>query len=83
MITDAALILSLTWLVYTASPKARSRAHCCGNRAPCASYTCDMCWDIVLVLFWALMLAGLAGGLAVYDRLVQVKPFKGDSDSPA
>jgi hypothetical protein len=30
-------------------------------------YTCDMTWDILLVFFWALMLAAVAGGLAVFD----------------
>lgn len=65
----AALALSLTWLVYTASPRARSRAHCCGNRAVCARYTCDVAWDVLLLLFWALMLAAVAGSLALYGRL--------------
>jgi hypothetical protein len=60
----------MTWLCYTASPRARSRAHCCGNRVVCSRYTCDLTWDILLLIFWALMLAAVAGGLAFYPKLV-------------
>lgn len=66
----AAFILPLTWLILTAAPKARARAHCCGNHVLCVRYTCDMAWDIVLVLFWAFMLALVSFWLAVYDGAV-------------
>jgi hypothetical protein len=33
-------------------------------------YTCDLTWDILLLFFWALMLAAVAGGLAFYSKLV-------------
>jgi hypothetical protein len=85
----AAFILALVWLIYTASPKARSRAHCFGNNIICARYTCDMTWDILFVFFWLFMLAAVAAGLAVWNTFVSYlnsnsdifaasKPYKSD-----
>jgi small-conductance mechanosensitive channel len=68
----AAFFLTMTWLCYTVSTRARSRAHCCGNHVVCVRYTCDLTWDILLLFFWALMLAAVACGLAFYDKLVDV-----------
>lgn len=69
LLSPAAFILSLTWLVFTASPRARSRAYCIGNHTLCVRYTCDMTWDILLVFFWTAMLAVVASGLAAFDDL--------------
>lgn len=53
----AAFILTFVWLIYTASNKRRSRATCCGGHDPCANYTCDIIWDIILLLIWAALFA--------------------------
>ncbi len=52
----ADLALSITWLVFTASSQARSKANSCGNPVPCATYTCDFAWDIVFSLLWLTLL---------------------------
>lgn len=72
----------MTWLVFTASSRARARAHCCGNHAPCLRYSCDMAWDIVLVLFWALMLALMAANLHFVDHLVRATANAGTIQTP-
>jgi hypothetical protein len=71
LVPPAAFLLTATWLSYTASPHARADASCCGSNALCVDYTCDLTWDILLLFFWALMLAAVAGGLAFYSKLVE------------
>jgi hypothetical protein len=68
----AAFILACTWLAYTTSPKARSKAHCCGNHIICANYSCDLTWDVLLVFFWIVMLAALGAGLYFFDESIQL-----------
>jgi hypothetical protein len=68
----AAFILACTWLAYTTSPKARSRASCCGNYTPCTNYTCDLTWDILLLIFWVVMLGIVAAGLSLFDFLIKI-----------
>jgi hypothetical protein len=58
-VLPAGLSFSITWLVYTACPRQRARnARCMNKNTPgCMTYTCDMAWDIVLMVWWLCLIA--------------------------
>lgn len=55
----AGLVVSIVFLVQTASVQARRRGGCTqGPSASCTSYHCDFGWDVTMAVLWTCMLAG-------------------------
>jgi hypothetical protein len=79
----AAFITSSIFAIYTASGKARGSAHCLGNKAICAHYTCDLMWDASLTTLWLLIFLMAAGFLGTVNGYISNGNVHWTADLPA
>lgn len=79
----AAFIISSIFAIYTSSSKARGSAHCLGNKAICAHYTCDLLWDAILTILWLVIFLMAAGFLGTVNGYISSGDVHWRADLPA